>query len=129
MHQTDRVKLQLGFPQEITQQPTNMRDYHKLSLRKQVDTSWGIKWANEIANWNHRYERVLNGAMRFEVEVKPNYNFMSWFRATFAPFLLSTQQLQDPPWLKKNKKNRFFNCKHTATYPIEIVNLHHVALR
>ncbi|PNX86237.1 hypothetical protein L195_g042314 [Trifolium pratense] len=96
MHQTDRVKLQFGFPQEIPQQPTDMREYHRLSLRKQVDTSWGIKWKNEIEDWNLRHARVLNGAMRFEVEVKPDYNYMSWFRATFTPFLSSTQQLQDP---------------------------------
>ncbi|WJX88967.1 hypothetical protein P8452_71002 [Trifolium repens] len=34
--------------------------------------------------------------MRFEVEVKPDYNYLSWFRATFTPFVSSNQQLQDP---------------------------------
>ncbi|KAK2418782.1 hypothetical protein QL285_040947 [Trifolium repens] len=34
--------------------------------------------------------------MRFDVEVKPDYNYMSWFRAIFSPFISSNRQLQDP---------------------------------
>ncbi|KAK2363321.1 serine/threonine-protein phosphatase 7 long form protein [Trifolium repens] len=96
MHQTDRVKLQFGIPQEIPQQPMDMRGYHQLSLKKVVDTSWELQWSDEIAIWDLRQERVLNNAMRFEVEVKPDYNYLSWFIATFTPFVSSNQQLQDP---------------------------------
>ncbi|WJX11861.1 UDP-arabinose 4-epimerase [Trifolium repens] len=96
MHQTDRVKLQFGIPQEIPQQPMDMRGYPKLSLKKVVDTSWELQWSYEIAIWVLRHEHVLNDAMRFEVEVKPDYNYLSWFRATLTPFVSSNQQLQDP---------------------------------
>jgi hypothetical protein len=96
IHQSDRVKLQFGFPQEIPRPPMDMREYHKSSLRRVVDTSWERKWSDEIADWDRRHERVLNGAMRFDVEVKPDYNYMSWFRAIFSPFISSNRQLQDP---------------------------------
>ncbi|KAK2383238.1 hypothetical protein QL285_070713 [Trifolium repens] len=73
-----------------------MREYHRLSLRRVVDTSWERMWLDEIADWDRRHERVLNGAMRFEVEVKPDYNYLSWFRAIFTLFLSSNRQLQNP---------------------------------
>jgi hypothetical protein len=50
IRQSDRVKLQFGFPQEIPRQPMDMQEYHKLSLRKVVDTSWERMWSNEIAD-------------------------------------------------------------------------------
>ncbi|WJX33626.1 UDP-arabinose 4-epimerase [Trifolium repens] len=74
----------------------DMREYHNSSLRRVLDTSWERKWSDEIADWDHRHERVLNGAMRIDVEVKPDYNYMSWFRAIFTPFVSLNRQLQDP---------------------------------
>ncbi|WJX39226.1 hypothetical protein P8452_26791 [Trifolium repens] len=73
-----------------------MQKYHSLDLRRVVDTSWETTWSDEIADWDRRHECVLNGAMRFEVEVKPDYNYLSWFRAISTPFLSSDRQLQDP---------------------------------
>jgi hypothetical protein len=43
---------------------------------KSAETSRGIKWVNDIAKWNLRYELVLNGASRFQFEFKPDYNYM-----------------------------------------------------
>jgi hypothetical protein len=40
---------------------------------KSAETSRGIKWVNDIAKWNLRYELVLNGASRFQFEFKPDY--------------------------------------------------------
>ncbi|XP_073224747.1 serine/threonine-protein phosphatase 7 long form homolog [Cicer arietinum] len=52
MHQTDRVKLQFGLPQEIPHPPRNMRKYHKVDLHKQVDYSWALFYENENKEWN-----------------------------------------------------------------------------
>nr|XP_027190510.1 serine/threonine-protein phosphatase 7 long form homolog [Cicer arietinum] len=95
MHQTDRVKLQFGLPQEIPHPPRNMIKYHKVDLHKQVDYSWTLFYENENKEWNERENHILNG-QPLNVEFKPSYEYMVWFCKNSKRFISVENQLADP---------------------------------
>ncbi|XP_073221249.1 serine/threonine-protein phosphatase 7 long form homolog [Cicer arietinum] len=95
MHQTDRVKLQFGLPQEIPHPPRNMKKYHKVDLHKQVDYSWALFYENENKEWNERENHILHG-QPLNVELKPSYEYMVWFCKNSKRFISVENQLVDP---------------------------------
>ncbi|XP_027190542.1 serine/threonine-protein phosphatase 7 long form homolog [Cicer arietinum] len=58
-HHTDRVTLQFGFHQQIPQPPEDMRAYHEVDMRHEVDDNWNWVWKEEIQHWNERHNYVL----------------------------------------------------------------------
>jgi hypothetical protein len=61
IHQSDRVKLQFRFPQEISRQPMDMQKYRSLDLRRVVDPSWATTWSDERVWKNMQLECMAFG--------------------------------------------------------------------
>ncbi|KAF1863241.1 hypothetical protein Lal_00014704 [Lupinus albus] len=58
-HQTDRVRLQFGFVQDLPQPPKNLDALHKVDKRGNQDTNWATKHAQWIQCWSRRRDQVL----------------------------------------------------------------------
>lgn len=98
MHQTDRVRLQFGFPQyQPTTAPRDMRGFHKITMHTVTKAVLSIKFQDEIATWHQRRQLVIPG-VPWNTEVKPDSDYITWYWGYFGNNLVVSRRsvLGDP---------------------------------
>jgi hypothetical protein len=96
MHNSDRVKLQFGMPQNIPDPPASLGEWH---LRK-VNDQWNFNpWQSfarsECRKWKHRHDHVLTDAV-MPTEEKPSRTYMAWYISVGFQFIVEDMYLYDP---------------------------------
>ncbi|KAI5448403.1 hypothetical protein KIW84_015714 [Lathyrus oleraceus] len=96
MHNSDRVKLQFGMPQNIPDPPASLGEWH---LRK-VNNQWNFNpWQSfarsECRKWKHRHDHVLTDVV-MPNEEKPSRTYMAWYRSVGFQFIAEDMNMYDP---------------------------------
>ncbi|XP_050908372.1 uncharacterized protein LOC127121996 [Lathyrus oleraceus] len=95
MHQTDRVKLQFGFEQQIPSPPRCLSEHHNMTMVQAWDTHWQDLNKEELKEWKRRRHLVLQGNS-VTGESKLGREYMNWFLSIPFMHVAPTQFLDDP---------------------------------
>ena len=79
MHQSDRVKLQFGYYQDIPNPPKCLQEEHTMTMQESWNYSYTTLNRNEQQLWENRHRLCLTG-VTFQGEMKPTEEYINWLR-------------------------------------------------
>ncbi|KAF1862982.1 hypothetical protein Lal_00018826 [Lupinus albus] len=92
-HQTDRVRLQFRFVQDLPQPPQNLDALHIVDKQGNLDTNWATRHAEWIKYWSYRRDQVLQAPqIQYPIHTQ---QYIMWYRRYTRLFLSSKTQLRD----------------------------------
>lgn len=95
MHQSDRVKLQFGYYQDIPNPPKCLQEEHTMTMQESWDYSYTMLNRNEQQLWENRHRLCLTG-VTFQGEMKPTKEYINWLRHLPLQYASIEQLLIDP---------------------------------
>ncbi|XP_058725543.1 uncharacterized protein LOC131596823 [Vicia villosa] len=95
MHQSDRVRLQFGYVQNIPDPPQCLKEHHRMHTNKSKKIAWTELFHEEQQCWTDRESYMLQG-IQLEEETKPSQEYMHWYRSLPIIYASYEHYLTDP---------------------------------